>query len=87
MFVYLAGGDFGPSQIYPVTFLVGSVRQSVNIPIINDTVYELEETFQLEISVPSEAVAAGVIDCCYPYTPSATVTISDDDCKLYIDVI
>ena len=56
----------------------------MNIPIINDNVYELEETFQLEISVPEAAVAAGVIDGCDPYTPSATVSIADDDRKLYI---
>ena len=59
----------------------------MNIPIINDTVYEHSETFRLEISVPSEAVAAGVISGCDPYTPSATVTIIDGDCKLYINII
>ena len=59
----------------------------MNIPIINDTVYELEETFQLEISVPDATVAAGVISGCDPYTPSATVTITDDDRKLNINVI
>ena len=59
----------------------------MNIPIINDTVYERTETFQLEISVPEATVAAGVISGCDPYTPSATVTIIDDDCKLYINII
>ena len=54
----------------------------MNIPIISDNVYELEETFQLEISFPEAAVAAGVIDGCDPYTPSAAVNIADDDCKL-----
>ena len=60
----------------------------MNIPIISDNVYELEETFQLEISVPEAAVAAGVIDGCDPYTPRATVRITDNDCKLqlYIDI-
>ena len=86
-FVYLAGRDFGPSQSYPVTFTAGSVRQSVNIPIIGDNVYELDETFQLEISVPEAAIAASVIDGCNPYTPSATVRIADDDRKLYITIL
>ena len=54
----------------------------MNIPIIGDNFYELEETFQLEISVPEAAVAAGVIDGCDPYTPRATVRIADDDSKL-----
>ena len=56
----------------------------MNIPIISDNVYELEETFQLEINVPEAAVAAGVIDGCDPYTPRATVRIADDDRKLFI---
>ena len=51
----------------------------MNIPIINDNISELEETFQLGISVPEAAVAAGVIDGC---DPSAIVSIADDDCKL-----
>ena len=55
----------------------------MNIPII-DNVYEGDETFQLEISVPEEAVAAGVIDGCDPYTPSVTVEITDDDRELYM---
>ena len=59
----------------------------MNIPIINNTVYERSETFQLEIRVPETTVAAGVISGCDPYTPSATVTITDDDRKLYINII
>ena len=54
----------------------------MNIPIISDDDYELEETFQLDISVPEAAVAAGVIDGCDPYTPIVTVRIADDDRKL-----
>ena len=57
----------------------------MNIPISNDTVYERSETFQVKISVPEAAVAAGVISGCDPYTPIATVTITDDDRKLYIN--
>ena len=57
----------------------------MNIPIINDNVYECEETFQLEISVSEATVVAGV-DGCDPYTPSATVRITDDDRKLYITI-
>ena len=59
----------------------------MNIPIINNTVYERDETFQLEISVPEAAVAARIISGCDPYTPSATVTITDDDRKFNINVI
>ncbi len=85
---FIAGKDFGPSQNYTVTFPAGSTRQSVNIPIINDTVFELDETFQLEIIVPEAAVRAGVIDGCDPFTPRQTVKIiDDDDGKLHINMI
>ena len=72
-----------------MTFPAGSTRQSVDIPIINDTVLELDETFSLEISVPEAAVRAGVIDGCDPFTPRRTVEITDNeitdnDCKLHL---
>ena len=55
----------------------------MNIPIITDNFYEGDETFQLEINVPEDTVAANVIDGCDPYTPSVTVEITDNDRKLY----
>ena len=67
-----------------MTFPAGSTRQSVDIPIINDTVLELDETFSLEISVPEATVRAGVIDGCDPFTPRRTVEITDNDRKLHI---
>ena len=61
----------------------------MNIPIVNDNVYELDETFQLELSIPEAAVRAGVIDGCDPFTLRETVEIvdDDDDGKLYTCVI
>ena len=74
----IAVEDFGPSQNYSVTFPAGSITQSVNVSIIDDNIYELNETFQLEINVPETAVAAGVINGCDLFTPSVTVEITDD---------
>ena len=59
----------------------------MNIPIINDDDFELDESFQLELSVPEAAVRAGVIDGCDPFTPERTIDIIDDDSKLYINMI
>ena len=61
----------------------------MKIPIINDKVYELDETFQLEISIPEEVFAAGVIHGCHPIAPSITVDIFDDDGKftMYIHTV
>ena len=81
--MYIAGKDFGPSQNYPVTFLAGSITQSVNIPIIDDCVNELDETFELEINVPEAAIATGIIDGCDPFTSSVTVEITNDR-KLHV---
>ena len=82
-YVRIAGEDFGPLQSYNVTFPAGLVKQSVNIPIINDDIYETTETFQLEISVPKTAVEAGVINGC---TSKRSVEIIDDDGKLCISI-
>ena len=79
---FVAGEDFGPSQNYTVTFPAGSTRQSVDIPIINDTVLEPDETFSLEISVPEAAVTAGIIGSC---DPIVATEIIDDDGKFYIN--
>ena len=54
----------------------------MNITIINDNIFELDETFKLEINVPEEAVAVGVRDGCHSFTP--IVNIIDDDRKFYI---
>ena len=77
---HLAGKDFGPSQHYTVTFPIGLKKQSLKVPIINDNVNELDETFRLQISVPDTVIAAGVTHGCHP---SVTVKIIDDDCKFY----
>ena len=79
MLFYIVDKDFGPPEKYIVTFLARSIRQSVKIPIINDNVFELDETFKLEINIPEEAVAVGVRDGCHSFTP--IVKIIDDDCK------
>ena len=79
LFVDLVGKDFGPPQSYTITFPAGSTKQSLNIPITNDNVYEADETFQLEINVPERAVRAGVIGDCNSYTPSLNVKIIDND--------
>jgi len=84
---HLVDVDFGPPQNYTVNFPAGSTRGSVDIPITNDDLYELDETFQLEISVPEAAVRAGVIVGCDPFTPSLNVEIIDDDGKLQIYTI
>ena len=53
----------------------------MNIPIINDTVVELNETFLLEINVPETAVRTGIIDGCDPFAPIVTVKklVQDND--------
>ena len=78
----LAGSDYGPSQNYTVTFPAGSTRQSLTIPIINDSICEHNEAFQLKFSVPEATVKAGIIDGC-----DINVQIVDDDCISKFQVI
>ena len=54
----------------------------MNIPIINDDVFELDETFKLEIKVSEEATMVGIRVGCHSFTP--VVKIIDDDRKFYI---
>ena len=54
----------------------------MNIPIINDDVFELDETFKLEIKVSEEATMVGIRVGCHLFTP--VVKIIDDDRKFYI---
>ena len=56
----------------------------MDIPIINDTILEPDETFSLKISVPEATVRTGVIDGCDPFTPRQIVRITDNDRKLHI---
>ena len=79
--------DFGPSENYTVTFPAGSTRQSVEIPIIDNNVYELNRDFQFRLDVPEVAVRAGVIDGCDPFTNGRFVQIIDDDRKLHVSNI
>ena len=79
MVIYVAGEDFGPSQWYLVTFYHGSLRQSVNIPIIDDNVYEFDETFLLQIFHFEHGIIGGR-DTRFP---NVTVVCTDDDCKFF----
>ena len=61
---------------YEVTFPVGSQSVTFDIPIINDTVFEGPEFFNLSIVIPQEAADIGV----EPGVPiDAFVDITDDD--------
>ena len=56
----------------------------MEIPIIDNDVYELSRDFQFTLNVPEAAVRAGVIDGCDPFTAVRSVRITDDDRKLHI---
>ena len=56
----------------------------MEIPIIDNDVYELSEDFQLTLDVPEAAVRAGVIDGCDPFTAEGSVQIFDNDRKLHV---
>ena len=61
---------------FEVTFPVGSQSVTFNIPIVNDTVFEGPEFFNLSIVVPQEAADIGV----EPGIPiDAFVDITDDE--------
>ena len=59
----------------------------MEIPIIDNNVYELNRDFQFRLNVPEVAVRAGVIDGCDPFTDGRSVQIIDDDRKLHVNII
>ena len=58
-----------------ITFLASETMRSVSVPITNDDVYELDETFTATIS---EVMDNPNVDITLETT---TVTINDDDSK------
>ena len=70
----LASQDFSPRVQFPVTFPAGDTEESVEVVIINDSVYEGEEQFEafLELQAGSSGVALG-------QQTVASATIQDDD--------
>lgn len=59
----------------------------MEIPIIDNNVYELNRDFQFRLDVPEAAVRASVIDGCDPFTDGRSVLIIDDDRKLHVSII
>ena len=46
---------------YPVIFPAGSTKESVSIPITDDDIFELDETFFLTLVIPPPAQGIGVM--------------------------
>ena len=66
-----AGSDFSTSN-GTVTFADGVAQQTISIPIVNDTAFETDEAFSIQLSSPSIGSQLGAIT-------SHTVTIQSDD--------
>lgn len=71
-----APGDYTNAAI-TVSFAAGETSKTVNIPIINDTTPELDETIQLILTNPTGGATIGTQN-------TATLTIVDNDSSLLI---
>jgi trimeric autotransporter adhesin len=74
----IAGSDYTATS-GTLTFPAGSPhgsQQTINVPLINDTVPEVAETFLVNLSNPSGGILGTI--------PSHTVTITDDDALNFI---
>lgn len=67
-------GDYPNSSIV-VTFADGETTKTVNIPLVNDTQIELNETINLALSDPTGGATLGS-------QTTATLTVVDDDVQL-----
>ncbi|MFO1160427.1 MAG: Calx-beta domain-containing protein [Reyranellaceae bacterium] len=65
-------GDFGGQlPAGTVTFAAGQISAIVNVPVSGDTTVELDESFAVNLTLPSPGLTLG--------TPSAAATILNDD--------
>ncbi len=69
-----AGTDYTIQNSVAVTFMPGTARQCITIPINDDSLDELTENFMVN-AVSSNSASIAVTDS------SAEVCIQDDDCK------
>ena len=74
---YIASTDFDPGP-FNITIQEGSTEVTFNFPIINDKIYENDESFQLYIT------NTGFPDDFSVKTPDfVTIEILEDDCKYF----
>ena len=66
-----AGADYAAATSQTLTFLAGSITETVTVPLVNDDIIEDAETFRLVLSSPSSNAEIG--------DGEATVLVLDDD--------
>jgi hypothetical protein len=73
----IANSDFTVPSPSPITIPAGVASTTIDIPIIQDSVYEGDEMFTVNLSSPSGAAFTG--------SGNATITIVDDDPVVTVD--
>ena len=77
----LTGGSDYVGRSFSVTFPAGVNVMSFNLPIIDDNIPELAESFTLTLEIPPASAAMGVIK---GSPDTATVNIMDDEGYLHL---
>ena len=76
-FFFSAGEDYFPVEAEVIFSPSESVR-TVTIPLINDNVQESRKWLLVELTLPADQVAIGIL---LEAPVMSNVTIEDDDCK------
>ena len=66
---------------YPVIFPAGSTKENFSIPIVDDDIVELDETFFLTLVIPQPAQDIGVMRA-DPYMATVTIINDDGECSV-----
>jgi hypothetical protein len=75
----IAGSDY-TSANGVLTFIPGEISKALAVPIVNDGLYELDESFSLTLAAPTSASLGA--------PNSVTITILDDDgSRIYLPVV
>ena len=66
---------------FQVPFPEGVIKATFSIPIVNDTVFEPDEYFSLELEIPQAAQDIGVMGG-NPFMANVTITNDERECSL-----
>ena len=79
-FVTSDGEDYTGGD-YPVIFPAGSTKANFSIPIIDDDIFETDETFFLTLVIPQPAQAIGVMRG-DPFMANVTIISDEGECSV-----
>ena len=74
------GADYNGRE-FPFSFPAGSTKESFSISIVDDVIFETDETFFLTLEIPQQAQDTGVMRG-DPYVATVTIINDEGECSV-----